>query len=88
MCLLYSETSQRLNCSQIVYCCWLAFELAFVYIFIVETKNLSLEETAALFDGDDVKATLGAIAEEIRHDDGDDKGSGSGSYTPSADLKA
>ncbi|KAF9787904.1 hexose transporter [Thelephora terrestris] len=37
----------------IVYCCWLAFELFFCYMFIVETKGHSLEETAALFDGDD-----------------------------------
>ena len=71
-----------------MYCCWLAFELAFVYLFIVETRNLSLEETAALFDGNDVKATLGAIAGEIRHDDGDDKGSGTSSYTASAEFKA
>jgi len=35
----------------IVYCCWLLFELIYVYIFIVETKGLSLEETSALFDG-------------------------------------
>ncbi|KAL5480857.1 hypothetical protein ACEPAI_9797 [Sanghuangporus weigelae] len=35
----------------IVYCCWLAFELAFCCIYIVETKGLTLEETSALFDG-------------------------------------
>lgn len=39
---------------QIVYSCWLAFELFFCYTFIIETKGLSLEETAALFDGADV----------------------------------
>jgi sugar porter (SP) family MFS transporter len=38
---------------QIVYCCWLAFEGAFCYFFIIETKGLSLEETAALFDGEE-----------------------------------
>ncbi len=54
---------------QIVYCCWLAFELAFLYLFIVETKNLSLEETAALFDGDDVKNALSSVATEVRHDE-------------------
>ncbi|KAF8591277.1 hexose transporter [Ramaria rubella] len=35
----------------IVYDCWLAFELAFVYLFVIETKNHTLEETAAIFDG-------------------------------------
>ena len=39
---------------QIVYCCWLAFETFFCYFFIIETKGLSLEETAALFDGEEV----------------------------------
>lgn len=32
--------------------CWLAFELVFLYLTVIETKNLSLEETAAIFDGD------------------------------------
>jgi hypothetical protein len=32
----------------------LAFELFFCYTFIIETKGLSLEETAALFDGEEV----------------------------------
>ncbi|KAJ8454833.1 hypothetical protein ONZ45_g19152 [Pleurotus djamor] len=36
----------------IVYCCWLLFELGFLYTFLVETKNRTLEETAALFDGE------------------------------------
>ena len=30
----------------IVYCAWLAFELAFVWCFLVETKGRTLEETA------------------------------------------
>ncbi|KAF5390833.1 hypothetical protein D9757_004450 [Collybiopsis confluens] len=37
----------------IVYCCWIAFECVFVYLYVVETKNLTLEETAAIFDGED-----------------------------------
>ncbi|KAI0266089.1 general substrate transporter [Gloeopeniophorella convolvens] len=37
----------------IVYCCWLAFELVYLYFFLVETKGLSLEQTSALFDGED-----------------------------------
>ncbi|THH11949.1 hypothetical protein EW145_g354 [Phellinidium pouzarii] len=35
----------------IVYACWLLFEAAFCYVYIVETKGRTLEETAALFDG-------------------------------------
>ncbi|KAH9484820.1 Lactose permease [Psilocybe cubensis] len=36
-----------------VYVAWIAFEVVFCYFFIIETKGLSLEETAALFDGDE-----------------------------------
>lgn len=37
----------------IVYDCWLLVELIFVCRYIVETKGKTLEETAALFDGDE-----------------------------------
>ncbi|KAF8503220.1 hexose transporter [Hysterangium stoloniferum] len=41
----------------IVFCVWLVFELIFVSLFVVETKGRTLEETAAIFDGEDkVKA--------------------------------
>lgn len=67
---------------QILYCCWLAFELAFCYFMIIETKNRTLEETAALFDGDDVaKAIVGTgigAVQDVRHEDYDDKHSDSG----------
>ncbi|TCD62432.1 hypothetical protein EIP91_006893 [Steccherinum ochraceum] len=42
----------------IVYCAWIAFELVYVYFFLVETKNRTLEETSVLFDGDDNVAKL------------------------------
>ena len=64
----------------IVYCCWIAFEFVFCYFFIVETKNLSLEETAALFDGEDASRALGHAAHDVRTDDLDEKAS--------SDLKA
>ncbi|KAH6913115.1 hexose transporter [Coprinopsis sp. MPI-PUGE-AT-0042] len=37
----------------LVYCGWLIIELGFVLAFVVETKGRTLEETAALFDGED-----------------------------------
>lgn len=38
---------------QLVYVVWLVFELVFCYVFVIETKNRTLEETAAMFDGED-----------------------------------
>ena len=62
---------------QIVYCVWLAFETVFLYFFIVETKNRTLEETAALFDGvDEIEKLHAATAKgEVRHEDYDEKAS-------------
>ncbi|KAF8439050.1 hexose transporter [Boletus edulis BED1] len=49
----------------IVYVCWLAFEFIFLWFFIVETKNRTLEETAALFDGEEAidRITHKAVAQ-------------------------
>jgi len=44
----------------IVYCIWLAVELAIVYTFYIETKNTPLEEIAKHFDGD--AAVVGGAA--------------------------
>ncbi|KAK7676718.1 hypothetical protein QCA50_020294 [Cerrena zonata] len=71
----------------IVYCCWIAFEFAFCYFMIVETKNLSLEETAALFDGADAQRNITNAVHEVRHDDYVDEKT-SDSYTPTNELKA
>ncbi|TCD69438.1 hypothetical protein EIP91_007563 [Steccherinum ochraceum] len=54
----------------IVYCAWIAFELVYVYFFLVETKNRTLEETSVLFDGDDNVAKLQQHALN-KVDDGD-----------------
>jgi hypothetical protein len=62
----------------IVYDCWLAFELAIVYIFFVETRNTPLEEIVKYFDGE--AALLGGdlATEKAKHYLGelgtDDKG--------------
>ncbi|KAH8099937.1 hypothetical protein BXZ70DRAFT_194415 [Cristinia sonorae] len=37
----------------LVYCGWLILELVFVIKFVVETRGRTLEETAALFDGEE-----------------------------------
>ncbi|TDL25203.1 hexose transporter [Rickenella mellea] len=66
----------------LVYVAWLAFELVYCYIFVVETKNRTLEETAALFDGEEALDHIAhnAVAHlgggEVR-DEASEKGSGS-----------
>ncbi|KAH9939461.1 general substrate transporter [Amylocystis lapponica] len=56
----------------IVYVCWLLFEMVFLYVFVVETKGLTLEETAALFDGEDqVLRNVTAAPHDVHHDDKD-----------------
>ncbi|KAJ3800534.1 hexose transporter [Lentinula aff. detonsa] len=62
----------------IVYCCWIAFECVFLYLYVVETKNLSLEETAAIFDGEEAtKEILGQGLHAAGKHDSDKKHFGS-----------
>ncbi|KAF9500735.1 hexose transporter [Pleurotus eryngii] len=61
----------------IVYCCWLAFEAVFLYFFIIETKNRSLEETAALFDGEEAAQNIHANPVHVQYDEKDEKSAGS-----------
>ncbi|KAG5646741.1 hypothetical protein DXG03_002423 [Asterophora parasitica] len=64
----------------VVYCCWLAVETIFLFFFVIETKNRTLEETAALFDGDDAAQQITAVAAQqagVTHDIKDEKSSGS-----------
>ena len=73
-CFIHSDSS----ITQIVYCCWLAAETVFCFFFIVETKGRSLEETAAIFDGEEMVQKVAATAHDIREDHVyDDKGSDS-----------
>ena len=51
-----------------MYVCWLAFEFVFLWFFIVETKNLTLEETAALFDGQDAINQITHMAAQDSHE--------------------
>ncbi|KAL5519868.1 hypothetical protein ACEPAG_1528 [Sanghuangporus baumii] len=50
----------------IVYCAWLAFEFVYCILFIVKTKGMTLEETAALFDGGTSKGFSGTSKVENR----------------------
>ncbi|KAG8860731.1 hypothetical protein FRB91_001434, partial [Serendipita sp. 411] len=74
----------------IVYCCWLVFELVYIFLYLVETKGKTLEETAALFDGKEVVQNIENVGNEAAHqsrhryrrgldgDDDDDEDDGSG----------
>ncbi|KAF9555258.1 hexose transporter [Agrocybe pediades] len=57
----------------IVYVVWLVFEGTFLYFFLIETKGRTLEETAALFDGEDAAAALAQAAHT--GEERDEKGS-------------
>jgi len=48
----------------LVYCAWLGFELAFVIMFIVETRGRTVEETAAFFDGVEKPDALAQMSKE------------------------
>ncbi|KIM27466.1 hypothetical protein M408DRAFT_24412 [Serendipita vermifera MAFF 305830] len=51
----------------IVYCAWLVFELVYIFLFLVETKGKTLEETAALFDGKEVVMNIENVGNEAAH---------------------
>jgi len=49
----------------LVYCGWLGFELVFILLFVVETRGRTLEETAALFDGEENPGDFSPAKEEV-----------------------
>lgn len=52
-----------------IYCCWIAFELAIIAWFYVETRGPTLEEIAKIFDGDKAEtgiANLGDVKADMR----------------------
>ena len=55
----------------IVYDIWLAIECLVVYFLFVETRGVSLEETAAILDGEAVQAQIiqgvSRATEELKH---------------------
>ena len=62
---------------QLVYVVWICFEFAFCYVYVIETRNRTLEETAAIFDGEDAtelitgqgKTVLATGVTDVLHDD-------------------
>lgn len=51
----------------IVYCVWLVFEFVYIFLFLVETKGKTLEETAAIFDGKEVVLNIENVGNEAAH---------------------
>jgi sugar porter (SP) family MFS transporter len=49
----------------LLYICLLAMEVIFVFLFIVETKNTSLEEVAVLFEGDNALVGGGVVPTKV-----------------------
>lgn len=43
------------------------FELVYIFLFLVETKGKTLEETAALFDGKEVVQNIENVGNEAAH---------------------
>ncbi|KAF9234369.1 general substrate transporter [Melanogaster broomeanus] len=54
----------------IIYCIWIAFEVAFVYFMFPETSNRTLEELTFLYEGDHGREAVRRIGEEIQHEQG------------------
>jgi MFS family permease len=55
-----------------VYIAWLSFELVFIWLYLIETKNRTLEETAAIFDGEEKVAMIEEQAKrQIQGDNSD-----------------
>ncbi|GKT78239.1 MFS sugar transporter [Colletotrichum tofieldiae] len=56
----------------ISYCCWLAFEVVFVYFMFPETAGRTLEELAFLFEDKALAdQAVGAVEKAIHHEDMD-----------------
>ncbi|KAL2802905.1 putative MFS sugar transporter [Aspergillus granulosus] len=58
----------------IVYSCWLAFELVFIFFFFPETFGRTLEELSFLFEGKEKANEVAAAVHKQIGDSGEDKG--------------
>ncbi|KAF2009977.1 general substrate transporter [Aaosphaeria arxii CBS 175.79] len=57
----------------IVYCCWLCFEIVFVYFLFPETANRTLEELAFLFEDKALAEKANEAVEDVVHIGHDEK---------------
>ncbi|KAE8147157.1 general substrate transporter [Aspergillus avenaceus] len=48
----------------LVYCCWLAFEVVFIYLFFPETSGRTLEELSFMFEGKEKAQQVAAAAQK------------------------
>ncbi|KAF7589042.1 hypothetical protein BBP40_004830 [Aspergillus hancockii] len=54
----------------LVYCCWLAFELVFIYFFFPETSGRTLEELSFMFEGKEkANEVSAAVHKQIEGDE-------------------
>ncbi|KAJ5139036.1 uncharacterized protein N7515_003884 [Penicillium bovifimosum] len=54
----------------LVYCCWLAFELVFIYFFFPETSGRTLEELSFMFEGKEkANEVAAAVHKQLDADD-------------------
>ncbi|PLN86954.1 general substrate transporter [Aspergillus taichungensis] len=52
----------------LVYCCWLVFEVIFIYLFFPETSGRTLEELSFLFENRDKADEIAAVVrKEVEH---------------------
>ncbi|GFF25871.1 lactose permease [Aspergillus udagawae] len=57
----------------LVYCCWLAFEVGFIYLFFPETSGRTLEELSFMFEGKEKANEVAAAVHKQLDQDHDEK---------------
>lgn len=51
----------------VVYCCWISFEIVFIFFFFPETSGRTLEELAFLFEDKALAEQVNATVEKQLH---------------------
>lgn len=58
----------------ISYCCWLGFEVVFVFFFFPETANKTLEELTFLFEDKEIADRMTEAVEKVVHHEDNPQG--------------